>query len=80
MADFEVTPPDKNGNGGGFYFASDLCIGTSGSDPVICGGTPGKTGPVTAENFSAPVPEPVTLSMFGMGLIGAAALRRRKRA
>jgi hypothetical protein len=31
-----------------------------------------------AANDPAPVPEPFTLSLFGAGLAGAAALRRRK--
>lgn len=35
-------------------------------------------GTNTAKGFLIPVPEPVTLSLFGAGLAGAAALRRRK--
>jgi hypothetical protein len=35
-------------------------------------------GANTAKGFLVPVPEPVTLSLFGAGLAGAAALRRRK--
>ena len=40
-------------------------------DFQICGAN-------TAKGFLIPVPEPVTLSLFGAGLAGAAALRRRK--
>lgn len=35
---------------------------------------------ITALSFRAEVPEPLTLSLFGAGLAGAAALRRRKKA
>jgi hypothetical protein len=40
-------------------------------DFQICGAN-------TAKGFLIPVPEPVTLSLFGAGLAGAAAMRRRK--
>jgi len=40
-------------------------------DFPICGSN-------SAKGFLIPVPEPVTLSLFGAGLAGAAALRRRK--
>ena len=40
-------------------------------DFPICGSN-------TAKGFLIPVPEPITLSLFGAGLVGAAALRRRK--
>lgn len=41
------------------------------TDFAVCGAN-------TAKGFLIPVPEPVTLSLFGAGLAGAAALRRRK--
>ena len=79
LADFQASP----GKNGGFYFAVDICDGTSsGTDPVQCKGQPGATGPVSAE-VDAPitsVPEPFTLSLFGAGLAGAVAMRRRKKA
>ncbi len=77
LDNFEAT----TGNGGGYYFASDICDGTSGTDLVTCSGTPGQTGPVSAESdVAVTVPEPFTLSLFGAGLAGAAAMRRRKTA
>ena len=76
LDDFQPT----SGKSGGHYFASDICDGTSGTDPVTCAN--GNTGPVTAERDAriVPVPEPVTLSLFGAGLAGAVAMRRRKKA
>jgi hypothetical protein len=78
LADFQASA----GKNGGFYFAVDICDGTSGTDPVQCAGRPGKTGPVSAETDSPidSVPEPITLSLFGAGLAGAVAIRRRKKA
>ena len=78
LADFQATD-------NGYYFASDLCIGTSsGRNGLTCGGSPGVTGNVSAEfdppGAPLPVPEPLTLSLFGAGLAGAFAARRRKKA
>jgi hypothetical protein len=72
----------------GYYFASDICVGTSTrhTDDEERGGLQcsdtGKTGNVTAEFDppGVPVPEPLTLSLFGAGLAGAFAARRRKKA
>jgi len=45
----------------------------------------GSTGPITSDSAFTlngtvgAVPEPITLSLFGAGLVGAAAVRRRKK-
>jgi hypothetical protein len=86
LADFLPSPGDAHGNNGGFYFASDICLGTNtvvtnDVSTTTCSGTPGATGPVSAETPGTPrqVPEPLTLSLFGAGVLGAAAMRRRRK-
>jgi hypothetical protein len=63
--------PNSNGN----YFAADLCFDVTSNDRCNGGAN---TGTAFAEIRKAP--EPLTLSLFGAGLLGAAALRRRKKA
>lgn len=60
-------------------FASAFDVGVSSS--VITGGAATSSGAVTITYTYTPtnVPEPITLSVFGAGLAGAAALRRRKK-
>ena len=53
-----------------FLLAED----TSGRDVIIGAGA----GSITDPEPPVGVPEPLTLTLFGAGLVGAAALRRRK--
>ena len=55
-----------------------LEICTNDADPPF---TFGLTGPTTGRQniITSPIPEPVTLSLVGLGLAGAALLRRRSR-
>ena len=74
-----VTISDFIANTKGNFFATDICDGFSGTR---CSGTPGITGLAIADGPNNPpprrVPEPITLTLFGAGLAGAFAVRRRK--
>ena len=59
-------------NASGFEFASDLGIDCTGGQGRCY------TGPVVG-SLGNRIPEPMTLSLFGVGLLGAGAIRRRKR-
>jgi len=65
-----------------FIFGSSLTLGgTIGIAGFIYQPVNGPTRlPVTGSITAASVPEPITLSLFGMGLAGAVAMRRRKKA
>jgi hypothetical protein len=59
-------------------FASAFLVDVSSA--VIAGSAATSSGAVQIKyTFSESVPEPITLSIFGAGLAGAAALRRRKK-
>jgi hypothetical protein len=57
---------DFTANSGGYYFASDIIAGAGGP-----------TGNVAANSFTTAVPEPVSLSLVGITLLGLGLLRKR---
>lgn len=73
-----LSTDDFIANGAGAYFSADLTNGSNtGAQAWLTRSQPSLT--VTALDVTE-VPEPLTLSLFGAGVAGAAALRRRKKA
>jgi hypothetical protein len=63
------------------YVDSQLAGGSALSFPDIAESARGElAGPTVFTAAVTPVPEPLTLSLFGAGVVGAAAMRRRKKA
>jgi hypothetical protein len=68
LSNFTTTPDVYTGPSGNFSF--DLVYGETNGAPAALG---------VALPFQSIVPEPLTLSIFGAGLAGVAALRRRRK-
>lgn len=77
----DILEAGTSGSTGALDFVGITDVGASIASATIFAGNNGfddigvddvRFGPVTA------VPEPLTLSIFGAGVVGAAALRRRK--
>jgi hypothetical protein len=66
-----VNVSDFIGNSGGFFFASDIFIGNTVTGV-------GQTGNVASGGPNGITPEPSSLMLLGTGILGAAALYRRR--
>jgi hypothetical protein len=56
-----------------------LCVGPDGTTPLAVCKIVAQSDANTAFNGVAPVPEPATMTLFGLGLLGSAAARRRQK-
>lgn len=59
----------------GYYFSADIGTCTTSGGQTRCS----NTFTVASNTHPVPVPEPLTLSLFGLGFAGTVALRRRKK-
>jgi hypothetical protein len=64
-------------NGSGLLFASDVCVSTAGTTCIATGDTSGTAGP--SNPGFVPLPEPMSITIFGAGLLAFGVFRARKR-
>ncbi len=76
LSSSDVVTRTVNGTGGALFFG---WIGSGITGLTISSTSDFAEGGWFTTGASASVPEPITLSLFGVGVAGAAALRRRKK-
>ena len=75
---FNWRPPNPNGGRGENYVALHLSDGRWGDGPLNATNVVGIIVEYSGSSTSNPVPEPTTMLLFGVGLLGLAGISRKK--
>lgn len=83
LNDFSTSGAKNNGQQGGFAFGVDMFYNKKTGSAAFLGTTPTlvtTTGTGTGSDNGGEVPEPASVALMGLGLMGVASLRKRNKA